>query len=119
MPLGSSIIETITAEFLNASVVLFEEPPTDEYEGAESDWPGYMSQSANLGIDPETPEVASNTLPVVFTNVGSASIAAIGLKNASGDLLHYETLASPVTTAEGDTLTFAAGAITVTVGSSA
>lgn len=59
-----------------------------------------------------TPSVSANNASISFTNMPAATIVGIEIKNSGSVRLEFGALTASKTTASGDTLSFAASAIT-------
>lgn len=58
-----------------------------------------------------TPSVSANTATISYTNMPAATIVGIEIKDGSSVRLEFGALTASKTTASGDTLSFAAAAI--------
>lgn len=110
-------------------IALFTSDPTDAGSGSEvnsASWTTYARQDASGGAAIDTgwtaPSngVSSNAKVITFpanNSGGSITVTHIGVFDAltSGNLLYHAPLVSSKTLLDGDVLSFAIGAITVTV----
>lgn len=97
-------------------VALYTAAPSDSGGGTEVSTGGYARQSATFTV---TNDVASNSGTISFTASGAAwgTITHIGIFDAvsSGNLLWHGAMASSKVIGDGDTLTFSAGSIDLTL----
>lgn len=98
-------------------LALFTTDPTDADTGAEVSTGGYARQA--VAFDAPTNGVTQNTALETFTATGASwgSITHVGVYDAAaaGNLLFHSILGTARTINDGDTLEFAAGAITATM----
>lgn len=113
----------------NVYVALFTSDPTDAGSGSEvnsASWTTYARQNAaasgaiDTGWTAPSNGVSSNAKVVTFAannSGGSITVTHIGVFDAltTGNLLYHAPLVSSKTLLDGDVLSFAIGAITVTV----
>ena len=96
-------------------VALFTAAPSDSGGGTELSTGGYARQAVTFSV---TGAVASNTAIIDFVSSGDwANITHVGIFDASsaGNLLAHGALTTPRDPASGDTVRFAAGALTLTL----
>lgn len=98
-------------------LALFTTDPTDANTGTEVSTGGYTRQA--ITFDAPSNGVTQNSGTVSFTasGAGFGTVSHIGIFDAAsvGNLLYHSPLAASKTVADGDTLSFAAGAVTVTL----
>lgn len=97
-------------------VALYTAAPSDSGGGTEVSTGGYARQSATFTV---TNDVASNSGTISFTASGASwgTITHIGIFDAvsGGNLLWHGAMASSKVIGDGDTLTFSAGNIDLTL----
>lgn len=100
-------------------VALYTAAPSDAGGGTEVAGNGYSRQSVTFGAAATPGGTTDNTGAVSFTASGGnwGTITHIGVFDASttGNLLWHGSLAASRTVNDGDTLSFAIGAITLTL----
>lgn len=97
-------------------VALYTASPTDADSGTEVSGSGYARQAATWSIG--TNGASSNAATLTFTASGGTfgTVSHIGIRDAStsGNLLFWAALTASKTIADGESLVFNAGDITVT-----
>lgn len=98
-------------------IALFTAAPTDAGGGTELSTGGYTRQAVTFSV---TGDTASNTAQIDFVNNGAAdwaNITDVAVFDAStaGNMLFHGALTTPRDPALGDTIRFAAGALTLTL----
>lgn len=108
---------TGTPTSVTVYLALFTTDPTDADTGTEVSTGGYARQAC--AFDAAAGGVTQNTALESFTATGASwgSITHIGIYDALtvGNLLYHASMTTPRTINDGDTLEFAAGAVTVTL----
>lgn len=106
----------------NIYVALYTTPPTDTGGGTEESGTGYSRVVCNSwnAATAATPSVATNSGIVSYGNAGGsnwATVSGFGLFDtvSGGNLLGWATVTTPKTINSGDAVSFAAGAIQVTL----
>jgi len=98
-------------------LALYTSDPTDADTGSEVSGGGYARTT--VSFDASSGGSASNSSEISFTASGGnyGTVTHIGLRDAAsgGNLLAHGALGTSRTVNDGETLTFAAGAITVTM----
>jgi hypothetical protein len=112
--LGTTTFTKPTAVYL----ALFTTDPQADGSGTEVSTGGYARQAVTFGAS--SGGAATNSSSEVFTATGAdfGRVTHIGIFDAvsSGNLLFKGALATPRTVVDGESITFAVGAITVTFG---
>ena len=91
--------------------------PTDAGSGAEVSGGSYARQAIAFDACHATTGVTQNTDIETFTSMPAATVTHIGIWDAasSGNLLFHTPVTSSKTVGSGDTISVAAGAITITL----
>ena len=93
--------------------------PADDESGAEVSAGGYTYARQQTAFDAAhaTTGVTQNTNIETWTNLPACTVSYIGIWDAatSGNLLFHTAVTSAKTVADGDTISVAVGAITVTL----
>ena len=100
-------------------VALYTAAPSDAGGGTEVSGSGYSRQAIAFGAASSPDGTTDNTGAVSFTASGGSwgTITHVGIFDAStaGNLLWHGALAASRTVNDGDTLSFAVGAVTLTL----
>lgn len=100
-------------------LALYSAPPSDSGGGTELSGNGYARQAATFAAATSPGGTTNNTATISFTAVGGnwSTATHIGIFDAAtaGNLLWHGEMSAPRTVLDGDTLAFAAGALTVTL----
>ena len=103
----------------NWYVALYTGAPSDSGGGTEVSGSGYARKSVTFSAAASPGGTTSNTNEVSFTasggNYGTVTHMGIFDASSSGNLLWHGALTASKTVADGDTLTFAAGNIDLTM----
>ena len=91
--------------------------PLDAGSGAEVSGGSYARQAIAFDAAHATTGLTQNTDVETFTSMPAATVTHIGIWDAasSGNLLFYTAVDSSKTVGSGDTISIAAGAITITL----
>ena len=108
-----------TADWAPAAVylALHTADPTDAASGAEVSGGSYARQATAFDAAHATTGLTQNTDIETFTSMPAATVTHIGIWDAatSGNLLSHTPVTSSKTVGSGDTISIAAGAITITL----
>ena len=108
-----------TADWAPAAVylALHTADPVDAGSGAEVSGGSYARQATAFDAAHATTGVTQNTDVETWTNLPACTVTHIGIWDAvsSGNLLFHTAVDSSKTVANGDTISIAVGAITVTL----
>ena len=100
-------------------IALYTAAPSDSGGGTEVAGNGYSRQAVAFGAASSPDGTTDNTGTVSFTAAGGdwGTITHVGIFDAStnGNLLWHGALAASRTVNDGDTLSFAVGAVTLTL----
>jgi len=115
--LAASLKSTAYATPPGQFIALATSSPTATTPGTEVTGGSYARQAVTFGT--VTAGACSNTGVVSFTNMPAATVTSIDIWSTSTGTtrrLWYGALAASKTTASGDTLSFAVGAVTASLG---
>ena len=103
-----------------AYLALFTADPTDAGTGAEVSNSGgstYARQTIDFNAAAGTGGAVTNSTAEDFTDMPACTVTHIGIwdASASGNLLYHGAVSSSKTVASGDTISLAAGQLTVTL----
>lgn len=100
-------------------VALYTAAPSDAGGGTEVSGAGYVRQAVAFNAAATPGGTTSNTADVSFTATGGdyGTVTHLGIFDASsaGNLLWHGVLTAPKTVEDGDTITFSAGNIDLTM----
>jgi hypothetical protein len=101
-------------------LALYTAAPSDSGGGTEVSGNGYARQALTFAAAASPDGTTENTGPVSFTASGSGgfgTVTHVGIFDAatSGNLLWHGAMTTPRTVNDTDTLTFAAGAVSLTL----
>ena len=91
--------------------------PTDAGSGAECSGGSYARQAITFNAAHATAGTIDNSSAEEFTNMPACTVTHIGIWDASssGNLLYHGIVSSSKAVADGDTISLAAGQLTVTL----
>ena len=100
-----------------AYLALHTADPTDAGSGAEVSGGSYARQTIDFNAAAGTGGAVTNSTAEDFTNMPACTVTHIGIWDAStsGNLLYHGAVSSSKTVASGDTISLAAGQLTVTL----
>ena len=109
-----------TAAFTHPSqayLALHTADPTDAGSGAEVSGGSYARQTIDFNAAAGTGGAVTNSTAEDFTDMPACTVTHIGIWDAStsGNLLYHGAVSSSKTVASGDTISLAAGQLTVTL----
>ena len=100
-------------------IALYTAPPSDSGGGTEVAGNGYSRQAVTFGAASSPGGTTDNTGSVSFTATGGnwGTITHVGIFDASttGNMLWHGAMTASRTINDGDTLSFAIGAVTITL----
>lgn len=110
--LGTTTFTKPTTVYL----ALYTSSPTDADSGTEVTGGSYARQT--IAFNAASGGTTSNSATVTFTSMPACTVTHFGLRDAStgGNLLYWAAFDASKSPESGDTLTIAAGGITVTEG---
>ena len=98
-----------------AYLALHTADPTDAGGGAECSGGSYARQTIDFNAAAGTGGAVTNSTAEDFTNMPACTVTHIGIAASSGNLLYHGAVSSSKAVASGDTISLAAGQLTVTL----
>jgi len=100
-----------------AYLALHTADPTDAGSGAEVSGGSYARQTIDFNAAAGTGGAVTNSTEENFTGMPACTVTHIGIWDASssGNLLYHGAVSASKTVADGDTISLAAGQLTVTL----
>ena len=91
--------------------------PAEDGSGAEVSGGSYARQAITFNAAHATNGTIDNSSAEEFTNMPGCTVTHIGIWDhaSSGNLLYHGSVSTPKTVADGDTISLAAGQLTVTL----
>ena len=100
-----------------AYLALHTADPTDAGSGAECSGRSYARQTIDFNAAAGTGGAVTNSTAEDFADMPACTVTHIGIWDhaSSGNLLYHGSVSTPKTVADGDTISLAAGQLTVTL----